>query len=113
MNAGYDVSYRVRCRPVATNIDTDDKAFRTVRKSFCHCIHSLAGEPKAVNERVLGAKPKESWPRIAELRLRGNGSNLGVTEAEPSESMHSAGVLVEAGCKTQRGGEGEVCDLGS
>src|SRR5690349_21030571 len=64
-------------------------------------------ETGAVDERVILRESKQTRPRISRLRMQRDGARFDEAETECGESLKRDAVFVEAGCKSDRVGEGD------
>ena len=74
-------------------------------KAQCQLAGAVVVEPHPVEQRAVVGQPEHPRWRIARLRLRGDGADLGVAESQRAPGLQARAVLVETGGQAQRAGE--------
>ena len=69
------------------------------------CGGAVIVEAHPVEQGPVGGQPEQARRRVARLRLRGDGADLGVAETQCAPGVQPGAVFVEAGGQTQRSGE--------
>ena len=87
------------------DVDPDRHVRRVPRQPQRQLAGAVVVEAHPVEQRAVVGQPEHPRRRVAGLRLRGDGADLGVAEAQRAPGVQPAAVLVEAGRQAERAGE--------
>ena len=79
-----------------------------LRQPFRHDLRPIAVETQSIDDRAELRNPKDTWARIARLRLRRHRTDFHRPETEPGPDRDRLAVLVTTGCQTDRIGKVSV-----